>query len=155
MEQSNTNWCQSVTGIVIRDGKVLLARHTYGDGKGKLIVPGGYVQNGETPQDALRREFFEETGIRVEPTRIVGIRFNLHDWYIAFAADYVEGLACSDHDENDEVLWIDIEEALSRDDVPDLTKKLIECAMQPTRGLEPIEYQGVMRYGKGCLYGVK
>ena len=30
MENNNTNWCQSVTGIVIKDNKVLLARHTYG-----------------------------------------------------------------------------------------------------------------------------
>ena len=31
--EENTNWSQSVTGIVIRDNKVLLARHTYGPGK--------------------------------------------------------------------------------------------------------------------------
>ena len=41
MGNENTNWGQSVTGIVINKGKVLLARHTYGGGKGKLIVPGG------------------------------------------------------------------------------------------------------------------
>ena len=49
----NTNWCQSVTGVVIKDGRVLLARHTYGAGKGKLIVPGGYVEYGESPQQAI------------------------------------------------------------------------------------------------------
>ena len=37
--EENTNWAQSATGIVIKDGKVLLARHTYGPGKGHLIVP--------------------------------------------------------------------------------------------------------------------
>ena len=37
--EENTNWFQSVTGIVIKDGKVLLAKHTYGPGKGHLIVP--------------------------------------------------------------------------------------------------------------------
>ena len=47
MSNENTNWGQSVTGIVINDGKVLLARHTYGNGKGMLIVPGGYVEYGE------------------------------------------------------------------------------------------------------------
>lgn len=31
--EENTNWSQSVTGIVIRDSKVLLARHTYGRAK--------------------------------------------------------------------------------------------------------------------------
>ena len=30
MGTENTNWGQSVTGVVIRDDKVLLARHTYG-----------------------------------------------------------------------------------------------------------------------------
>ena len=40
MNTENTNWGQSVAGVVIRDGKVLLARHTYGNGKGLLITPG-------------------------------------------------------------------------------------------------------------------
>ena len=66
MNRENTNWQQSVTGVVIREGKVLLARHTYGAGKGRLIVPGGYVEQGETPQDAVRREIWEETGLVVE-----------------------------------------------------------------------------------------
>ena len=55
MENGNTNWGQSVTAVVIDAGKVLLARHTYGAGQGKLIIPGGYVNIGETPQDALVR----------------------------------------------------------------------------------------------------
>ena len=63
MSHENTNWGQSVAGVVIRDGKVLLARHTYGRGSGMLITPGGYVDYGETPQNALKREFLEETGI--------------------------------------------------------------------------------------------
>lgn len=67
MAEINTNWCQSVGGVVLRDGRVLLARHTYGAGKGWLIIPGGYVQTGESPEDALRREVYEETGVRVEP----------------------------------------------------------------------------------------
>ena len=33
MNKDNTNWSQSVAGVVIRDNKVLLARHTYGNGK--------------------------------------------------------------------------------------------------------------------------
>ena len=39
--ESNTNYTKSVTGVVIKDGKVLLARHTYGAGKNMLVVPGG------------------------------------------------------------------------------------------------------------------
>lgn len=63
----NTNWGQSVAGVVIKDGKVLLARHTYGDGKGLYIVPGGYVNYNESPQEAVIREYQEETNIKVKP----------------------------------------------------------------------------------------
>ena len=55
MNNEDTNWGQSVGGVVIKDGKVLLARHTYGNGKGMLIIPGGYVNYGETPQQADRK----------------------------------------------------------------------------------------------------
>ncbi len=141
MENNHTNYEKSVTGVVIRDGKVLLARHTYGGGKGKLIVPGGYIEMDETPEQALVREYLEETGICIEPGNIIGIRFNPRDWYVAFRAEYLSGTPRSDGDENSEVLWMDIEEALRRDDVPDLTQKLIQSAKAHQNGLEPIPYE--------------
>ena len=140
MSEENTNWGQSVAGVVIKDGKVLLARHTYGNGKGLLIIPGGYVSIGESPQDALRREFMEETSIKVEPLSILGIRFNQKEWYVVFSAEYISGEAVSDNDENSEVLWVDTAEALTRDDVPDLTKKMIESAVSASSGLVPTEF---------------
>lgn len=152
MEQVQTNWGQSVTAVVIREGKVLLARHTYGGGAGKLIIPGGYVNVGETPQDALKREFMEETGIAIEPQNIIGIRFNMHDWYIAFRAAYVSGEATSDHDENSEVLWVDVQDALAREDVPMLTKKLIASAVEPSAGLHNEPYEANTRHAPYSLY---
>lgn len=154
MENENTNWGQSVTGVVIKDDKVLLARHTYGGGKGMLIVPGGYVNIGETPQEALVREYMEETKVKVKPMNIIGIRFNMHDWYIAFRAEYVSGEASSDNDENSEVLWIDVNEALARDDVPELTKKLIQSAISKEKGLNYTEYQGNTKHSPYSLYCV-
>lgn len=151
MNTENTNWQQSVTAVVIRDNKVLLARHTYGKGAGKLIIPGGYVEYGETPQAAVIREFLEETNITISPKEIIGIRFNMHDWYIAFSADYVSGIERSDNDENSEVLWIDIDEVLERSDVPDLTKSLIKCALSG-KGLNQIDYDG--SHAPCSLYGI-
>ena len=151
MNTENTNWQQSVTAIVIRDNKVLLARHTYGKGAGKLIIPGGYVEYGETPQAAVIREFLEETNITISPKEIIGIRFNMHDWYIAFSADYISGIERSDEDENSEVLWLAVDDALQRSDVPDLTKSLIECAMSG-KGLNQIDYDG--GHAPCSLYGV-
>ena len=152
MGNENTNWGQSVTAVVIRENKVLLARHTYGGGKGKLIIPGGYVNFGETPQQALIREYMEETRVEIKPTSIIGIRFNMHDWYIAFRAEYVSGEATSDHNENSEVVWMDIETAMSREDVPELTKKLIQSAISNENGLMSKEYQGSTKHAPSSLY---
>ena len=152
MTEENTNWGQSVTGVVIHDGKVLLARHTYGGGAGLLIIPGGYVNHGETPQDALKREFMEETNVAVEPVEIIGVRFNMHDWYIAFRAEYISGEPHSDGNENSEVLWLDVNEALVRDDVPELTKKLIESAISESKGLHYEEYSGSTKHAPYSLY---
>ena len=128
-EENNTNWSQSVAGVCIKDGCVLLARHTYGNGKGMLIIPGGYVQFGEIPQETLVREYLEETGVTVKATKLLAMRFSAQDWYAVFAADYVEGEPRSDGDENSEVIWMPVEEALKDETVPGLTKTLIEKAL--------------------------
>lgn len=154
MGNENTNWGQSVAGVVIKDSKVLLARHTYGNGKGFLIIPGGYIEYGETPQQALKREFLEETKINVEPKEMIAIRFNSHDWYVVFSAEYVSGQAMSDHNENDEVVWLDTSEAIERNDVADLTKQLIRCALNSHAGLVMLPYEGNPKHGKGYLYGI-
>ena len=71
----------------------------------------------------------------LHPKEIIGIRFNMHDWYIAFRAEYVSGEAITDGDENSEVIWLDVEEALCRDDVANLTKELIKLATSNHSGL--------------------
>ena len=43
----------SVSGIVIRENKVLLVRQAYGAAKGLLAIPGGYLLQGEMPNIAL------------------------------------------------------------------------------------------------------
>jgi 8-oxo-dGTP diphosphatase len=48
--------------LVIRDGQVLLSRVT---GLGVWTLPGGGIDHGEHPDDAVRRETFEETGLRL------------------------------------------------------------------------------------------
>jgi 8-oxo-dGTP pyrophosphatase MutT (NUDIX family) len=52
------------------DGRVLLARHAEGD---VWLLPGGGVEPGETPADAAVREMWEETGLLVRLTRLVGV----------------------------------------------------------------------------------
>lgn len=57
---------------IIRDeqGQVLLIRR--GDGRG-WSLPGGIMEPGERIADCLVRETREETGLEVEPVRLIGI----------------------------------------------------------------------------------
>jgi len=50
--------------------RVLLLRHVEGN---DWTTPGGMVEPYETPADAAVREMWEETGLHVELTRIVGV----------------------------------------------------------------------------------
>lgn len=52
-----------VLAYVVRDGRVLVFRHR-DDPEAGLQVPGGTVREGEPPDDAVRREAEEETGLR-------------------------------------------------------------------------------------------
>jgi 8-oxo-dGTP diphosphatase len=56
----------TVTAAVIRrEGRILICRRrTDQDHAGKWEFPGGKVEPGETPEDALRRELQEELGIQ-------------------------------------------------------------------------------------------
>lgn len=155
MAEENTNWCQSVGGVVLKGNEVLLVRHTYGAGKGKLIIPGGYANQRETPQEALRREVFEETTVVAEPTKLVGIRFNLKDWYAVFLMDYVSGTPDSDHRENSEALFMDINEAAKSPDVPDLTRVILqEVINNGKNALKNIPFISREKNGEYSFYGI-
>ena len=58
--------------VVCRDdqGRILLARHHDYD---QWALPGGTIDPDETPADAAVREMWEESGLLVEPTRVLGI----------------------------------------------------------------------------------
>ena len=132
------NHFASVGVIVFRDKKVLLVRHTYGSAKGKLLNPGGYLQEGELPEDAVKREVMEETGVTVEPAGMLTLRCSVNGWYMVFIADYVSGEPRPDGHENDEAVFMDFEEVLSRDDTTDTVKTLIRLAMErnPITGVD-------------------
>jgi len=48
--------------------QVLLGRKKFGMGEGRLVGPGGKLEPGETPREAMVREVEEEVGLFVDPS---------------------------------------------------------------------------------------
>ena len=61
-------------GAIITDaaGRLLLIKRGHEPGKGLWSIPGGRVEPGETDEQAVIREVREETGLAVQPGRLVG-----------------------------------------------------------------------------------
>jgi 8-oxo-dGTP diphosphatase len=61
-------------GAVIKDGqgRLLLIKRGHEPGAGLWSLPGGRIEAGETDAEALVREMLEETGLQVEPGRLLG-----------------------------------------------------------------------------------
>ena len=59
---------------LIRDdqGRILLARRAGDPGAGLWDLLGGFLDEGEEPVEALRRELREETGLEIEPGEFLG-----------------------------------------------------------------------------------
>lgn len=55
-----------VAACIVRDGKVLATQRGYGEWKDWWEFPGGKIEPGEEPKDALRREIQEELATDVE-----------------------------------------------------------------------------------------
>jgi 8-oxo-dGTP diphosphatase len=53
----------STAAIVVRDGKLLVLRRSSGSIAGRWEFPGGKVDSGESPEQALARELREELGV--------------------------------------------------------------------------------------------
>lgn len=56
----NPRTIQVVAAIIIRNGEVFATQRGYGEWKGWWEFPGGKIEPGECPQEALKREIKEE-----------------------------------------------------------------------------------------------
>ncbi len=61
-------------GVLWRDGEMLLVEHD-----GQILLPGGGIDPGESPSQALHREVWEETGWRIGTPRKLG-NFVRYGW---------------------------------------------------------------------------
>jgi 8-oxo-dGTP diphosphatase len=102
----------SVTGVVVRaDGLILAIKRT---DDGRWVPPGGILELDESPQDGVVREVYEETGIKVYPTRLTGVYKNMRLGVVslAFRCEVVGGEAHTSSEASC-VEWISPSEAVA------------------------------------------
>jgi 8-oxo-dGTP diphosphatase len=74
----------AVIGMITSAGHLLMVRRAVEPGLGRWALPGGYMDAGEMPIQALRREIREEVGLEIEVDR-------LHDIYPMVTSERVAG----------------------------------------------------------------
>ena len=100
-------------GAIVTDsgGRLLLVKRGHEPEAGRWSVPGGRVMPGESDPEAVVREVREETGLNVEPGRLIGeverpgpggVVFDIHD----YGAVVSGGLLAAGDDAAD-AQWVD------------------------------------------------
>jgi 8-oxo-dGTP diphosphatase len=63
----------TVDAIILYNGKIVLIQRKNPPFEGKFAFPGGFVEIGETTEDAVARESKEETGLSIEIVKLLGV----------------------------------------------------------------------------------
>jgi NAD+ diphosphatase len=100
-----------VMGLVVRNQELLLARSPH-FAPGLYSAVAGFIEIGESCEQALRREILEETGIHADTFRY----FDSQSWpfphslMVAFTAEYVSGSPIPQPEEIEDVRWFSVED---------------------------------------------
>ena len=109
----------AVVALILRDEsrEILLVLRGVDPGKGRWALPAGFVDAGEDPKAAVRREALEETGLEIAVERLLDVLYvddeGMADIVIAYAAREVGGTLAA-QDDAEQVAWF------GRDNLPEL-----------------------------------
>lgn len=116
-----------VGAIIERDGKILLVRETKEVAKNQWNHPAGWIDVGENPIEAAKREVKEETGFDFTPTHILGVyslfqkklkkKFNItpHPIKIIFIGNIYEKRKGKLYEDVSEIRWFSPKEIAKMD----------------------------------------
>lgn len=121
-------WDVGAAAVVVQDGRVLMARHTYGVAKGLWVLPGGRARHDERLDQTALRELREETDIEGQVIDVAGLRTRVTERggvvFVLFRVQPTAGQAAleraaPDGTEVDRVAWFSAAEiaAMSDDEI--------------------------------------
>ena len=127
-----------VGAIVRHEGRLLVVRRGHEPGRGLWSVPGGRVEDGETPETACAREVREECGIDVEVGRLAGrVERPAPGGATYVIDDFVCTVVGADHlapgDDADEARWVTRSELDALPCTPGLLDTLAGWGVLPPR----------------------
>ena len=108
-----------VAAVIERDGKIFCTQRGYGEWKDWWEFPGGKIEQGESPQEALRREISEELATEIYVGQLIttveydypAFHLTMHTFLCSVVAGHLSLLEHEDarwlgRDELGEVRWL-------------------------------------------------
>ena len=125
-------------------GRILLQNRVKADWQG-YALPGGHVEPGESFVDAVIREMQEETGLRIEDPRLVGVKqFPTEDGrYVVFLFRATRWSGTLTSSEEGEMEWVEQSRLPTLRTVPDL-----DLLLKLMRSPDLSEFQYVQQGGE-------
>jgi NADH pyrophosphatase NudC (nudix superfamily) len=97
-----------------KSGQILFVKRQLDPAKGTLTIPGGFVDNGESIEKAIKREVYEEGGVTIDGVNYFGSYPSIYRYknyaypcvVIIFTATTGEAGKTNDRKEVSEILWL-------------------------------------------------
>jgi ADP-ribose pyrophosphatase YjhB (NUDIX family) len=128
------NAASAVGALIVKEGKLLTGVRANDPGQGKLDLPGGFVDPGESLEEALERELQEELSIRPASMKYLssgsnyylyeGVEYITCDVFFICEIDSFEGMKASD--DISEYRWVTLNDIKLSDFAFNSVKQVVE-----------------------------
>jgi len=139
-ERYNTGYNVGVGGAVVNNGRVLLVRRASRRGRGNWQIPGGFIEQDETVEQAVVREVQEEAGVTTSVRGVLGLRNrydedNGNSLYIVMLLSPVSGEPQPDNHEVDQAAYFTLGEIRAIEQISPINVEVAARALSDDKRL--------------------